>query len=260
MENGASAYLSNVIGIIPPFRYLNAVNPFTVLTSTPPFLANCSLCRHNDLHWHPIEKGVEEKLRSLGFGYRAAYLPGCAREVLARGGIDWLHGLRLTSYREAWTQLCSLAGVGPKVCTWVVRWRFQILVRHFLKSNTTVCAQQNWEGNDVWWVHNEASVPFSLMKNYSCLWKLLLICVGGRVEQWMKTTFCWSWNVNQHGKQTFVVLTLHHSERKKKMSSGRGLILGMCHRIVVPTQIILCYFWKSKLFERSIVCVCYIHM
>uniref|UniRef100_A0A8C4WTC2 DNA-(apurinic or apyrimidinic site) lyase n=1 Tax=Eptatretus burgeri TaxID=7764 RepID=A0A8C4WTC2_EPTBU len=65
-------------------------------------------------------KGVEEKLRSLGFGYRAAYVPGCAREVLARGGIDWLHGLRLTSYREAWTQLCSLAGVGPKVCTMLI--------------------------------------------------------------------------------------------------------------------------------------------
>ena len=60
--------------------------------------------------------GVEEKLRGLGFGYRAKYVHQSARFILEKpSGILWLHSLRSSPYPEAWAALKELPGVGDKV-------------------------------------------------------------------------------------------------------------------------------------------------
>jgi N-glycosylase/DNA lyase len=82
-----------------------------------------------------VDPGVEQKLRQLGFGYRAKYLHQTAVMVYERG-MDWLEGLRnpespsfgiepkpagelveggREGYRHAHEQLLDLQGVGPKV-------------------------------------------------------------------------------------------------------------------------------------------------
>ncbi|KAJ8323047.1 8-oxoguanine glycosylase ogg1 [Batrachochytrium dendrobatidis] len=58
---------------------------------------------------------VEQRLRQLGFGYRAKFIVGSAKLILERGGSKWLHSLRDISYQAAHTELLSLPGVGPKV-------------------------------------------------------------------------------------------------------------------------------------------------
>ena len=44
---------------------------------------------------------VDGDLRRLGFGYRAKFINQCAKQVLTRGGRDWLSNLRNTPYKEA---------------------------------------------------------------------------------------------------------------------------------------------------------------
>lgn len=63
------------------------------------------------------EKGVEEKLRKLGFGYRAKYIHQTALTVSSKepSPLAWLEGLRKLPYREAHDALLELSGVGPKV-------------------------------------------------------------------------------------------------------------------------------------------------
>ncbi|XP_040280605.1 N-glycosylase/DNA lyase [Bufo bufo] len=58
---------------------------------------------------------TEAKLRDLGFGYRAKFVSESARAILQKHGPDWLETLRLASYEEAKSALCSLPGVGAKV-------------------------------------------------------------------------------------------------------------------------------------------------
>eukprot|EP00092_Neocalanus_flemingeri_P031921 GFUD01034679.1.p1 GENE.GFUD01034679.1~~GFUD01034679.1.p1 ORF type:complete len:410 (-),score=139.65 GFUD01034679.1:35-1264(-) len=64
--------------------------------------------------------GVEEKLRELGFGYRAKYIQQSAAFILAQGGEAWLHNHRDMQYKEARQSLLQLAGVGPKVADCVL--------------------------------------------------------------------------------------------------------------------------------------------
>lgn len=65
--------------------------------------------------------GVEQKLRELGFGYRAKYIAQTAQQILQKQeGEQWLWNLRNTSYAEAKAALVELAGVGPKVADCVV--------------------------------------------------------------------------------------------------------------------------------------------
>jgi len=59
--------------------------------------------------------GVEEKLRDLGFGYRAKYIEESAKKILSLGGEDWLLSLRKLQYSEAKEALQQLSGIGPKV-------------------------------------------------------------------------------------------------------------------------------------------------
>jgi len=58
---------------------------------------------------------VEDKLRSLGFGYRAKFITSSARSIVDKGGEDWLLSLRGESYKDAKAALMSLCGVGAKV-------------------------------------------------------------------------------------------------------------------------------------------------
>ncbi|KAF8947596.1 8-oxoguanine glycosylase ogg1 [Haplosporangium gracile] len=62
------------------------------------------------------QDGVEENLRSLGFGYRAKYIATTAKMIQEmEDGEAWLHGLRKLPYEDAHAALLTLQGVGPKV-------------------------------------------------------------------------------------------------------------------------------------------------
>ena len=63
-----------------------------------------------------IGESVEDKLRELGFGYRAKYVVNAARYILDNHGPHWLNSLReVAGYEEAWLALQDVPGVGPKV-------------------------------------------------------------------------------------------------------------------------------------------------
>ena len=65
-------------------------------------------------------EGVEDRLRELGFGYRAKYIAGTASYILRNHSESWLHSLRDRPYSEARAELMKLCGVGPKVCYLIV--------------------------------------------------------------------------------------------------------------------------------------------
>ncbi|NXG45040.1 OGG1 lyase, partial [Psilopogon haemacephalus] len=58
---------------------------------------------------------AEERLRALGFGYRAKFVSGTARAIAEGLGAEGLRGLRAVPYAEARRVLCTLPGVGAKV-------------------------------------------------------------------------------------------------------------------------------------------------
>ncbi|XP_018010192.1 N-glycosylase/DNA lyase isoform X2 [Hyalella azteca] len=60
-------------------------------------------------------EGVEQVLRKLAFGYRAAYIHKSARVLLSTGGEAWLAALRDAPLSHCRAQLQTLPGVGPKV-------------------------------------------------------------------------------------------------------------------------------------------------
>lgn len=57
----------------------------------------------------------EGELRAQGFGYRAATITHAAREVVARGGDEWITGLRKIGYRRAHEELTAIKGIGNKL-------------------------------------------------------------------------------------------------------------------------------------------------
>ncbi|KAK7504360.1 hypothetical protein BaRGS_00004226 [Batillaria attramentaria] len=59
--------------------------------------------------------GVEERLRELGFGYRAKFIATSARYITENHGEEWVASLRQRPYEEAKTELMKLCGVGAKV-------------------------------------------------------------------------------------------------------------------------------------------------
>mmetsp|Transcript_6570 Transcript_6570/g.21916 ORF Transcript_6570/g.21916 Transcript_6570/m.21916 type:complete len:374 (+) Transcript_6570:95-1216(+) len=68
-----------------------------------------------------LSSASDERLRELGFGYRAKYIVGASAALLAKegGGHEWLLALRTAPYREAAAALCELPGIGPKVAACV---------------------------------------------------------------------------------------------------------------------------------------------
>lgn len=57
----------------------------------------------------------EQFLRQSGFGYRARTIPEIARQVVERGGKEWLESLKEQQYETAHEKLTELKGVGPKL-------------------------------------------------------------------------------------------------------------------------------------------------
>ena len=77
---------------------------------------------HEDVEYYDFptiealaEEEVEQKLRTLGFGYRAKFIRQSAVKIMENGGRNWLFGLRSVSYDEAKRQLMTLPGIGAKV-------------------------------------------------------------------------------------------------------------------------------------------------
>lgn len=61
-------------------------------------------------------RATEQRLRELGFGYRARFVVETAKQVASYGGVIWLWQLRATSNHATVTrELLNLSGVGPKV-------------------------------------------------------------------------------------------------------------------------------------------------
>ncbi|KAM4737798.1 N-glycosylase/DNA lyase isoform 1-T2 [Anableps anableps] len=80
------------------------------------------LCQLDQTSYHDFptlstlaDSGVEERLRDLGFGYRARFLQQSAKQILDTHGLQWLDGLRSIPYLEARDALRTLPGVGAKV-------------------------------------------------------------------------------------------------------------------------------------------------
>merc|ERR1712059_90738 len=61
------------------------------------------------------QEGVEQRLRELGFGYRAKYIQQSAEKIIKLGGEQWLYSLRGQDYVDAKKSLLQLSGIGPKV-------------------------------------------------------------------------------------------------------------------------------------------------
>lgn len=57
----------------------------------------------------------EQELRIHGFGYRAKTIPDIAKQILERGGQNWLSDLKMSNYKTAKTELMSLRWIGPKL-------------------------------------------------------------------------------------------------------------------------------------------------
>ncbi|KAJ3412998.1 8-oxoguanine glycosylase ogg1 [Chytridiales sp. JEL 0842] len=65
--------------------------------------------------------GVEQKLRELGFGYRAKFIAQAASYIHThKGGASWLYSLREMEYENAKEELLGVMGVGPKVADCVL--------------------------------------------------------------------------------------------------------------------------------------------
>ena len=72
-----------------------------------------SLCRQLPSSDNTMD--VEQTLRSLSFGYRAAYIAKTAKQITAAGGYEYLLNLRSLPYDKAKAELLKLTGIGPKV-------------------------------------------------------------------------------------------------------------------------------------------------
>ena len=66
------------------------------------------------------DPAVEQRLRELGFGYRAKYIQATAHMIAHTKPSGWLSTLRTKPYAEAKECLLELSGVGPKVADCVV--------------------------------------------------------------------------------------------------------------------------------------------
>lgn len=65
--------------------------------------------------YYLTDSSVEDRLRDLGFGYRARFLQQSAKKIVDTYGLQWLEGLRSVPYLQARGALRTLPGVGTKV-------------------------------------------------------------------------------------------------------------------------------------------------
>lgn len=80
----------------------------------------------------------EQELREAGFGYRAKYIVGTAKELQAKpsGGQKWLASLREKELSDVIEALCTLPGVGPKVAACIAL--FSLDQNHAIPVDTHV--------------------------------------------------------------------------------------------------------------------------
>lgn len=82
---------------------------------------------------HLAEDGVEEKLRKLGFGYRAKYISQTAKFIEENHDPQWLYSLRKVNYENAHKELTNLPGVGAKVRILYIKSVFYYTSKLFVK-------------------------------------------------------------------------------------------------------------------------------
>lgn len=70
---------------------------------------------------------TETELRAKGLGYRAKHIGECAQAILERGGERWLAGLKSQPFEEAWKQLQTLPGIGPKLASCIALYGLHFL-------------------------------------------------------------------------------------------------------------------------------------
>jgi len=66
----------------------------------------------------------DAELRAKGFGYRGATIPYAAREVLNRGGDEWIWSLKEVGYEEAHRELVAIKGIGHKLADCICLYGF----------------------------------------------------------------------------------------------------------------------------------------
>lgn len=57
----------------------------------------------------------EAELKEAKFGYRARTIPEIARQMIDRGGEEWLEDLKQKPYEQVHKELIELTGIGPKL-------------------------------------------------------------------------------------------------------------------------------------------------
>ncbi|KAJ8300945.1 hypothetical protein KUTeg_022464 [Tegillarca granosa] len=110
------------------------------------------------------QEGVEENLRTLGFGYRAKYIYQSAKYIKENCTESWLYDLRHKPYKETKTELMKLCGVADCVCLMsmdklevvpVDTHVWQIAARDYIphiKQTQTVSSLELW-GDKAGWAH-----------------------------------------------------------------------------------------------------------
>lgn len=80
------------------------------------------ICELNGKEYYSFPKvesltgdGVEKKLKTLGFGYRSAYITKTAKMITEMGGKEWFENLKQMDYTNAKSNLKKLSGIGSKV-------------------------------------------------------------------------------------------------------------------------------------------------
>lgn len=74
---------------------------------------------HTDYYKFPtlsqLSNATVEELNDLGFGYRSKYIVESCKQVIEKGGEQWLNQLKLKPHLEVQKELTTLMGVGKKV-------------------------------------------------------------------------------------------------------------------------------------------------
>lgn len=73
-----------------------------------------------------IAERPQSAWRSDGFGYRGRTIPEVAREILRRGGESWFDEVRNRPYADAYGELLTLPGVGPKLADCIALYAFDM--------------------------------------------------------------------------------------------------------------------------------------
>lgn len=81
----------------------------------------------NATRWPSLERIAEigeQRLRDLGFGYRAKTIPLVAQAIVHAGGEKWFIEAASTPYEELTSELMALPGIGPKLADCIALYAF----------------------------------------------------------------------------------------------------------------------------------------